>query len=83
MPTGIAGRVGNKGGVGVSINISGRTILFVNAHLAGLSQNFRSKDNLTDATAHEDRLLDRINDMAKIKVLIVCIPSVNELTNLP
>lgn len=31
----IGGRVGNKGGVGVSINLDGITLLFVNAHLAG------------------------------------------------
>ncbi len=31
----IGGRVGNKGGVAVSINVNGITILFLNAHLAG------------------------------------------------
>lgn len=31
----IGGRVGNKGGVGVSVNLDGTTLLFVNAHLAG------------------------------------------------
>lgn len=31
----IGGRVGNKGGVGISINLDGTTLLFVNAHLAG------------------------------------------------
>ncbi|OBZ72330.1 inositol polyphosphate 5-phosphatase [Grifola frondosa] len=31
----IGGRVGNKGGVGVSLNINGTTFLFINAHLAG------------------------------------------------
>lgn len=31
----IGGRVGNKGGVGVSVNIDGTTLLFINAHLAG------------------------------------------------
>lgn len=32
----IGGRVGNKGGVGISVNLSGTTLLFLNAHLAGL-----------------------------------------------
>ena len=31
----IGGRVGNKGGVGVSMNLAGTTLLFINAHLAG------------------------------------------------
>lgn len=31
----IGGRVGNKGGVGVSMNVNGTTLLFVNMHLAG------------------------------------------------
>lgn len=31
----IGGRVGNKGGVGISLNIDGTTFLFLNAHLAG------------------------------------------------
>lgn len=31
----IGGRVGNKGGVGISVNIAGTTLLFINAHLAG------------------------------------------------
>ncbi|THH00088.1 hypothetical protein EW026_g2394 [Hermanssonia centrifuga] len=30
----IGGRVGNKGGVGISLNIDGTTLLFLNAHLA-------------------------------------------------
>lgn len=33
----IGGRVGNKGGVGISINLNGTTMLFINAHLAGMS----------------------------------------------
>lgn len=33
----IGGRVGNKGGVGISLDIAGTTFLFLNAHLAGLS----------------------------------------------
>ncbi|KAF8876732.1 hypothetical protein BD779DRAFT_1559597 [Infundibulicybe gibba] len=31
----IGGRVGNKGGVGISVNLDGITLLFLNAHLAG------------------------------------------------
>lgn len=33
----IGGRVGNKGGVGISLNIDGTTFLLINAHLAGWS----------------------------------------------
>lgn len=31
----IGGRVGNKGGVGISMKVDGTTFLFLNAHLAG------------------------------------------------
>ena len=31
----IGGRVGNKGGVGISVDLDGTTLLFINAHLAG------------------------------------------------
>ncbi|KAJ8462988.1 hypothetical protein ONZ51_g10550 [Trametes cubensis] len=47
----IGGRVGNKGGVGVSMNLAGTTLLFINAHLA----------------AHEGRVHHRLADLAKIK----------------
>ncbi|EGN98984.1 hypothetical protein SERLA73DRAFT_122843 [Serpula lacrymans var. lacrymans S7.3] len=47
----IGGRVGNKGGVGISLNIDGTTLLFVNAHLA----------------AHEGKVLHRLANLAKIK----------------
>ncbi|TFY62188.1 hypothetical protein EVJ58_g4021 [Rhodofomes roseus] len=47
----IGGRVGNKGGVGISVNIAGTTLLFINAHLA----------------AHEGKVQHRIADFAKIK----------------
>ncbi|KAI9001520.1 DNase I-like protein [Trametes punicea] len=47
----IGGRVGNKGGVGVSMNLAGTTLLFINAHLA----------------AHEGRVQHRLADLAKIK----------------
>lgn len=32
----IGGRIGNKGGVGISLRLDGTTFLFLNAHLAGL-----------------------------------------------
>ncbi|KAI1797486.1 DNase I-like protein [Ganoderma leucocontextum] len=47
----IGGRVGNKGGVGVSVNLDGTSLLFINAHLA----------------AHEGRVHHRLADLAKIK----------------
>ncbi|CCM07057.1 uncharacterized protein FIBRA_09379 [Fibroporia radiculosa] len=47
----IGGRVGNKGGVAISIKIADTTLLFVNAHLA----------------AHEDKIHHRIADFVKIK----------------
>ncbi|QRV74734.1 phosphoglycerate mutase family protein [Ceratobasidium sp. AG-Ba] len=47
----IGGRLGNKGGVGISLNIAGRSFLFVNAHLA----------------AHEGRQALRIENMEKIQ----------------
>jgi len=54
----IGGRVGNKGGVGISLNVDGTTFLFVNAHL----------------TAHEGKIQHRIANLAKIKVelLLFC-----------
>ncbi|KAF9466458.1 Endonuclease/exonuclease/phosphatase [Collybia nuda] len=47
----IGGRVGNKGGVGITINIDGTTLLFLNAHLA----------------AHEGKVHHRLANLAKIK----------------
>ncbi|GJE85589.1 EEP domain-containing protein [Phanerochaete sordida] len=47
----IGGRVGNKGGVGISLNIDGVTMLFINAHLA----------------AHEGKVHHRIANYNKIK----------------
>ncbi|EPQ54309.1 hypothetical protein GLOTRDRAFT_111629 [Gloeophyllum trabeum ATCC 11539] len=47
----IGGRVGNKGGVGISLSVDGTTLLFVNAHLA----------------AHGERVHDRLANLAKIK----------------
>ncbi|OAX37607.1 DNase I-like protein [Rhizopogon vinicolor AM-OR11-026] len=47
----IGGRVGNKGGVGISLKIDGTTFLFLNAHL----------------TAHEGKVHHRLANLAKIK----------------
>ncbi|KIO23285.1 hypothetical protein M407DRAFT_27204, partial [Tulasnella calospora MUT 4182] len=47
----IGGRIGNKGGVGISLKVAGVSLLFVNAHLA----------------AHEERAAVRVANMAKIK----------------
>ncbi|QRW17848.1 phosphoglycerate mutase family protein [Rhizoctonia solani] len=47
----IGGRLGNKGGVGISLNVAGSSFLFVNAHLA----------------AHEGRQAMRIENMEKIQ----------------
>ncbi|KAI0346200.1 DNase I-like protein [Trametopsis cervina] len=47
----IGGRVGNKGGVGISIKIAGVSLLFMNAHLA----------------AHEGKVHHRIANFIKIK----------------
>ncbi|KAG5651927.1 hypothetical protein H0H81_006908 [Sphagnurus paluster] len=47
----IGGRVGNKGGVGITLNIDGTTFLFLNAHLA----------------AHEGKVQHRLSNLAKIK----------------
>ncbi|KAG8942045.1 hypothetical protein FRC04_003893 [Tulasnella sp. 424] len=51
----IGGRIGNKGGVGISLKVAGVSLLFVNAHLA----------------AHEDRAAVRVANMAKIKADLV------------
>ncbi|KDQ14339.1 hypothetical protein BOTBODRAFT_32806 [Botryobasidium botryosum FD-172 SS1] len=52
VPAGlISGRVGNKGGVGISLDIAGTTLLFINAHLA----------------AHEGKAALRMANLAKIK----------------
>ncbi|KAG6873244.1 hypothetical protein C0995_001264 [Termitomyces sp. Mi166 len=47
----IGGRVGNKGGVGITVNVAGTTFLFLNAHLA----------------AHEGKLNHRLSNLVKIK----------------
>lgn len=45
------GRVGNKGGIGISIKLAGHRLLFVNSHLA----------------AHTDKLSARLSNINKIK----------------
>ncbi|KAL1745715.1 hypothetical protein HDZ31DRAFT_62809 [Schizophyllum fasciatum] len=47
----IGGRVGNKGGVGISVNVDGTSLLFLNAHLA----------------AHEGKMHHRLANLSKIK----------------
>ncbi|KAF9523548.1 Endonuclease/exonuclease/phosphatase [Crepidotus variabilis] len=47
----IGGRLGNKGGVGIGLNLDGTTLLFLNAHLA----------------AHEGRVHHRLANLLKIK----------------
>lgn len=52
VPAGLAGgRIGNKGGIGMSLNMAGHRFLFVNSHLA----------------AHAHRVEARIANVAKIK----------------
>ncbi|KAJ9477521.1 Inositol polyphosphate phosphatase [Pseudozyma hubeiensis] len=50
----LAGRVGNKGGVGISLKLGATRLLFVNAHLA----------------AHEDKVALRLANVAKIKAAL-------------
>lgn len=53
VPAGlIGGKIGDKGGLGVSVKIDGTTLLFINAHLA----------------AHEGKFQQRLDDLVKIKV---------------
>ncbi|KAL1411235.1 hypothetical protein Q8F55_002186 [Vanrija albida] len=52
VTTGLAGgRFGNKGGIGISLNLGGHRLMFVNAHLA----------------AHTDRNQARLDNIQKIK----------------
>ncbi|SPO39875.1 uncharacterized protein PSFLO_05356 [Pseudozyma flocculosa] len=51
---GLAGRLGNKGGVGISVKLGATRLLFVNAHLA----------------AHEGRVAVRLANVAKIKAAL-------------
>ncbi|CCF54421.1 hypothetical protein NDA11_004060 [Ustilago hordei] len=50
----LAGRVGNKGGVGISLKLGTTRLLFVNAHLA----------------AHEDKVALRLANVAKVKAAL-------------
>ena len=50
----LAGRLGNKGGVGISLKLGTTRLLFVNAHLA----------------AHEDKVALRLANIAKIKAAL-------------
>lgn len=54
----IGGRVGNKGGVGISINLNGTTLLFLNAHLAGESRPVFPNDAFPHVT---QRMRERYN----------------------
>ncbi|KAG7089700.1 hypothetical protein E1B28_011355 [Marasmius oreades] len=44
----MGGRWGNKGGVGVSVNIDGKTFLFLNCHLAAQQDKANLKDRLNN-----------------------------------
>lgn len=70
----IGGRVGNKGGVGISVDIDGTSILFMNCHLAGelFSPEFHFLNNRL--LAHEGKVNHRIANLHKIKVLLHLIP---------
>ena len=65
----VGGRVGNKGGVGISLKLADHRLLFVNSHL----------------TAHTDRILTRLENIAKIKAelkLDCFLPDNNERSRL-
>jgi hypothetical protein len=67
----IGGRVGNKGGVGISVNVDGTTLLFLNAHLAGMCDTPSIPIFLLISfilVAHEGRINHRLANLAKIKV---------------
>ncbi|KAI5985990.1 hypothetical protein EDD15DRAFT_2200365 [Pisolithus albus] len=64
----IGGRVGNKGGVGISLKIDGSTFLFLNAHLAGMTYEITLDDStLIDLIAHEGKVQHRLANLSKIK----------------
>lgn len=66
----IGGRLGNKGGVGISLKFNDTSFLFINAHLAGNFQSSKPVGFGTDfaGLAHEGRKAHRLANMAKIKV---------------
>lgn len=65
----IGGRVGNKGGVGISLKIDGSTFLFLNAHLAGVLR-VTTPIHFCEImfAAHEGKVQHRLANLAKIKV---------------
>ena len=72
----IGGRLGNKGGVGISVKIGGATLLFLNAHLAGklLSATLSVIVSfLLLHIAHEGKVNHRLANLAKIKVIAIVI----------
>lgn len=73
------GRVGNKGGVGISLNIEGTTMLFINAHLAGPSHllTLQPIQRLKwTFVAHEGKVPHRLANLAKIKVCLITLQAV-------
>ena len=71
----IGGRLGNKGGVGISVKIDGATFLFLNAHLAGksLSVTLSVTVSFLLHIAHEGKVNHRLANLAKIKVIATVI----------
>ncbi len=70
----IGGRLGNKGGVGISVKIDGATFLFLNAHLAGKSPS--ATLSVTKSflhIAHEGKVNHRLANLAKIKAIAIVI----------
>lgn len=68
----IGGRIGNKGAIGVSLKVAGTSLLFVNAHLAGMdlgAYEVNLARLILAYIAHEDKAHERVANMAKIKVI--------------
>jgi hypothetical protein len=66
------GRIGNKGGVGISLKIAGTTLLFINAHLAGRLPIFSVESRVNFwklCLAHEDHVSERLANYDRIKVV--------------
>jgi hypothetical protein len=68
----IGGRLGNKGGVAISLKLEGTTFLFLNVHLAGAFLVMRQLWNqlLNYVAAHEEKVALRISNLTKIKVKV-------------
>lgn len=66
----IGGRLGNKGGVAISLKLDGTTFLFLNAHLAGTYPTASNwiEYSYESSAAHEDKAALRLSNMTKIKV---------------